>query len=448
MLAVAALPTVLILLQPDLGTMLVLCATVFGVLAVSGARRRWLVVLVGGAVAAAVAAVSAGVLKAYQVDRFLAFVDPSLDPRGAGYNVEQARIAIGNGGLLGQGLFEGSQTRAGFVPEQQTDFVFTVAGEELGLLGAGLLIALLCVVIWRALVIARRADDVFGRVCAAGIACWFGFQAFQNIGMCLGHHAGHRRPAAVRLLRRLVAVRRPPRGGTAAEHPPAFRPGDVRLRPGRAAGARRPLSLVPVGGRCQGEAMAAMDLETLYRRAVESWTDRARAVDPDRWDARTPCTDWTVRELVNHVVGEDLWTGPLMNGSTIEEVGDRFDGDLLGDDPVATAVAAAEEAVTAVAGTLSDTGTVHLSYGEESMAEYVRQLVADHLIHGWDLAAATGGDRALDPDLVAEVSGWFAEREDLYRQAGLIGEPAGSYDDPQSDLLSRAGRDPDWSADG
>jgi rod shape determining protein RodA len=134
----------------------------------------------------AVVGLAGGVLKAYQVDRFLAFVNPDLDPRGAGYNVEQARIAIGNGGLLGQGLFHGSQTRAGFVPEQQTDFVFTVAGEELGLVGAGLLIALLGLVIWRALVIARRADDVFGRVAAAGIACWFGFQAFQNIGMCLG----------------------------------------------------------------------------------------------------------------------------------------------------------------------------------------------------------------------------------------------------------------------
>jgi len=186
MLAVAAVPAALILLQPDLGTMLVLSATVFGVLAVSGARRRWLVLLVCGAVAGSVAAVQAGVLKAYQVDRFLAFVDPSLDPRGAGYNVEQARIAIGNGGLFGQGLFDGSQTRAGFVPEQQTDFVFTVAGEELGLLGAGVLIALLGLVIWRALVIARHAEDVFGRVCAAGIACWVGFQAFQNIGMCLG----------------------------------------------------------------------------------------------------------------------------------------------------------------------------------------------------------------------------------------------------------------------
>ncbi|MFC6343433.1 FtsW/RodA/SpoVE family cell cycle protein, partial [Nocardioides hankookensis] len=127
-----------------------------------------------------------GFLKQYQVDRFLAFTNPDLDPRGAGYNVEQARIAIGNGGVFGQGLFDGSQTRAGFVPEQHTDFVFTVAGEELGLVGAGVLIALLAVVIWRALAIAARTDDVFGRLAAAGIACWFGFQAFQNVGMCLG----------------------------------------------------------------------------------------------------------------------------------------------------------------------------------------------------------------------------------------------------------------------
>lgn len=186
MLVIAGLPAALILLQPDLGTMLVLSATVFGVLAVSGAPRRWLALLVAGGVTAGAAAVAAGFLKQYQVDRFLAFTNPDLDPRGAGYNVEQARIAVGNGGLFGQGLFDGSQTRAGFVPEQHTDFVFTVAGEELGLVGAGVLVALLAVVVWRALAIAARTDDVFGRLAAAGIACWFGFQAFQNVGMCLG----------------------------------------------------------------------------------------------------------------------------------------------------------------------------------------------------------------------------------------------------------------------
>ncbi|MGB0102508.1 MAG: rod shape-determining protein RodA [Nocardioides sp.] len=186
MLVIAGVPAVLILLQPDLGTMLVLSATVFGVLAVSGTSRRWLGLLAAGGATAAAAAIAFGFLKQYQVDRFLAFTNPDLDPRGAGYNVEQARIAVGNGGVFGQGLFDGSQTRAGFVPEQHTDFVFTVAGEELGLVGAGLLIALLGVVIWRALAIAARTDDVFGRLAAAGIACWFGFQAFQNVGMCLG----------------------------------------------------------------------------------------------------------------------------------------------------------------------------------------------------------------------------------------------------------------------
>ncbi|HSV40904.1 MAG TPA: rod shape-determining protein RodA [Nocardioidaceae bacterium] len=186
MLAVAAMPAVLILMQPDLGTMLVLGATVFGVLAVSGAPRRWLAGLFAGAMVAAAAVVQFGVLKDYQVDRFMAFTDPLLDPRGAGYNTEQARIAIGNGGIWGQGLFDGSQTKSGFVPEQHTDFIFTVAGEELGLVGAGVLILLLTVVLWRALSIAANAPDLFGRVAAAGIACWLGFQSFQNIGMCLG----------------------------------------------------------------------------------------------------------------------------------------------------------------------------------------------------------------------------------------------------------------------
>ncbi|THI91288.1 rod shape-determining protein RodA [Nocardioides sp.] len=186
MLAVAGVPAALILTQPDLGTMLVLTATVFGVIAASGVHRRWLAALAAGGVAAAAGAVASGMLEQYQILRFLAFTDPGLDPRGAGYNVEQARIAVGNGGLFGQGLFGGSQTQSGFVPEQHTDFVFTVAGEELGLVGATLIVALLGVVLWRALRIAVRTDDVFGRIAAAGIACWFGFQAFQNIGMCLG----------------------------------------------------------------------------------------------------------------------------------------------------------------------------------------------------------------------------------------------------------------------
>jgi rod shape determining protein RodA len=185
-LAVAAVPAALILAQPDLGTTLVLSVTVFGLVAVAGAPRRWLMGLALSAVGAAVAAVALGLLHGYQLDRFAAFLDPSHDPRGAGYNTVQARIAIGNGGLLGQGLFHGSQTQSGFVPEQHTDFIFTVAGEELGLVGAAALIACFLVLLWRALRIAARSDDMFGRLAGAGIACWFGFQAFQNIGMCLG----------------------------------------------------------------------------------------------------------------------------------------------------------------------------------------------------------------------------------------------------------------------
>jgi len=185
-LLIAVVPAALILAQPDLGTLMVLIATVFGVIGLSGAPKRWLLVLLGGGAAAVVAAMQTGVLESYQLLRFQAFMDPSLDPRGAGYNTIQARIAIGNGGINGQGLFEGTQTQSGFVPEQHTDFVFTVAGEELGLIGASVIVALFALLLWRALWIARHAEDLFGRVAAAGVACWFGFQAFQNIGMCLG----------------------------------------------------------------------------------------------------------------------------------------------------------------------------------------------------------------------------------------------------------------------
>jgi len=186
LLGIAAVPAVLILLQPDLGTTLVMGATVFGVIALAGAPRRWLIGLVLGVVTTALVGVKVGVLDQYQVDRFLAYIKPNLDPLGAGYNTQQARIAIGNGGLFGQGLFHGSQTQSGFVPEQHTDFVFTVVGEELGLVGATVMIALFTLLLWRALRIARDAEDMFGRLVAGGIVCWFAFQGFQNIGMCLG----------------------------------------------------------------------------------------------------------------------------------------------------------------------------------------------------------------------------------------------------------------------
>ena len=151
----------------------------------------------------------------------------------------------------------------------------------------------------------------------------------------------------------------------------------------------------------------------------------------------------TCASLVNHVVGEDRWTAPLLGGSTIAEVGDRFDGDLLGADPAASANDSAAEAVAAVGYHLPTGGKVHLSYGDEDMAEYVRQLAADHLIHAWDVAAATGGDTSLDADAVDDVATWFAEREQLYRGAGIIGPRVETTsDDPTDRLLAAFGRDP------
>lgn len=187
-----------------------------------------------------------------------------------------------------------------------------------------------------------------------------------------------------------------------------------------------------------------MDLSTLYRRAMEGWAVRVNAVTEDQWDDPTPCSEWTVRDLTNHVVGEDLWTVPLMQGRTIEEVGDQFAGDVLGADPIATALSAAAEAESVVAAALPSGGKVHLSYGAEDMSEYVRQLVADHLIHGWDLAAATGGDVRLDPRVVHEVAVWFADREEMYRSAGIIGQRAPRTGDAQTDLLAGFGRSADW----
>ncbi|WP_030170825.1 rod shape-determining protein RodA [Spirillospora albida] len=185
-LALAGLPAVLILMQPDLGTTLVFGAVVLGMLAVSGARKRWLAGLVAGGGAAATAAWAFGVLKPYQIARFTAFLDPSADPRGAGYNAQQARIAIGSGGAFGKGLFEGEQTGGHFVPEQQTDFIFTVAGEELGFAGGAAIIVLLGIVLWRGLRIALQAADLFGTLVATGVVCWLAFQTFENVGMTLG----------------------------------------------------------------------------------------------------------------------------------------------------------------------------------------------------------------------------------------------------------------------
>ena len=187
-----------------------------------------------------------------------------------------------------------------------------------------------------------------------------------------------------------------------------------------------------------------MDQITLHHRTVACWTDVVDGVPDDGWEGPTPCRDWSVRDLVNHVVGEDRWTAPLMRGRTIAEVGDSLDGDLLGDDPGRSAHDAASEATAVVAEVLPGGGTVHLSYGEERMDEYVHQIAADHLVHAWDVAVATGGDVHLDPELVDEVATWFADREPLYRGAGAVGPRGVSHGGAQDELLAAFGRDSAW----
>ena len=185
-LAVAAIPTAIILVQNDTGTVLILAAVSLSIVAVSGVRTRWLVGLIGAAILGVLASIQLGLLQEYQVDRLTSFINPDEDVSASAYNANQARIAIGGGGLDGYGLFEGPQTQGNFVPVNESDFIFTVAGEELGFLGSALLIALMAVILWRAVLIAWKADDLYGRLVATGVAAWLAFQMFENIGMTLG----------------------------------------------------------------------------------------------------------------------------------------------------------------------------------------------------------------------------------------------------------------------
>jgi rod shape determining protein RodA len=182
----AAVPLVLILKEPDLGVAVLILVVLAGLIALSGIRLYW---LAGFAVAGALlvlAVLKLHLLKAYQLSRLTAFAHPEANPQGSGYSAAQAKIAIGSGGMFGQGLFHGKMIAGNFVPEQHTDFIFAVAGEELGFVGAAVIIGLLAVLLLRALRIAARAEDQFGMLIASGIAIWFAVQAFINIGMTVG----------------------------------------------------------------------------------------------------------------------------------------------------------------------------------------------------------------------------------------------------------------------
>jgi len=186
------IPAVLVFLQPDFGTTLVLVAVTLALLFIYG--TRWLHFAVIGAVVGAglglvikvLPTIGIQLLKPYQIDRLLVFLHPDHDPTGSGYHLLQSKIAIGSGMLTGKGLYQGTQTQLNFLPEHHTDFVFSVLGEELGFVGAAILLALYILVIWRGLRIAVISESLFGSLIAGGIVAMFLFQIFVNIGMTIG----------------------------------------------------------------------------------------------------------------------------------------------------------------------------------------------------------------------------------------------------------------------
>ncbi len=182
----AVLPLVLIVKEPDLGVAILMLLVLVGLIALSGIRLYWLAGLIAAGALCVLAVLKLHLLKAYQLGRLTSFVNPAADPRGTGYSAAQAKIAIGSGGVFGQGLFHGQMIAGNFVPEQHTDFIFAVAGEELGFVGCAVIIGLLAILMLRALRIAATASDQFGMLVAAGIATWFAVQSFINIGMTVG----------------------------------------------------------------------------------------------------------------------------------------------------------------------------------------------------------------------------------------------------------------------
>ena len=182
----ALLPLLLIVKEPDLGVTILIVVLLAGLIALSGIRLYWLAALAAGGALAVLAVFKLHLLKAYQLGRLTSFLHPTANPQSTGYNAAQAKIAVGSGGVFGQGLFHGQMIAGNFVPEQHTDFIFAVAGEELGFAGAAVIVALLALLLLRALRIAARADDQFGMLVASGIAIWFAVQSFINVGMTVG----------------------------------------------------------------------------------------------------------------------------------------------------------------------------------------------------------------------------------------------------------------------
>jgi rod shape determining protein RodA len=182
----SALPIVLIIKQPDLGTAIVMLVILMVMLAVAGMPGRYLLLLIVGAVVLVIFALNVGLLKHYQIVRLTSFISPEGANQNVTYNVTQAKDAIAHGGIFGRGLFHGAVTNLAYVPEQQTDFIFSAVGEQLGFVGAGVLLLLYGVVAWRVLRTAQLARDTYGRLICSGVFALLVFSVFENVGMNMG----------------------------------------------------------------------------------------------------------------------------------------------------------------------------------------------------------------------------------------------------------------------
>jgi uncharacterized protein (TIGR03086 family) len=183
------------------------------------------------------------------------------------------------------------------------------------------------------------------------------------------------------------------------------------------------------------------DVKEMHRRAVEFFASRVEAIRDDQWHETTPCADWDVRALVQHLVYENVWTVPLMRGATLQDVGDRFERDLLGDDPKGAWEEAMREALASVRDVDLDQD-VHLSRGLTPARLYAFELFSDHLIHGWDLSRGIGADEGLDADMVQVLYDAFAPFEDQLKRSGVYGPKVVPPDgaDLQTRLLALTGR--------
>ena len=191
--AILLVPFGLILLQPDLGTGLVLLVFGATIIICSGAKRSWVLVtialIVVGATAIIVTSMLDGfphILKTYQLNRLIVFVDPSVDPTNNGYNLQQAKIAVGSGGLLGKGIGGATQAGNGFLPEAQTDFVFALLAEEFGFVGGVVLLGLFAWMILSTILLGMRCESMFGKLVCVGCAAMWTFQVLEEVGMCMG----------------------------------------------------------------------------------------------------------------------------------------------------------------------------------------------------------------------------------------------------------------------